>query len=167
MGGCWLSAVRICERASTAPMVNRATGEAASASRPTVLFSGAGSSSWMEDAKPPSRMAQGMGLVSMPRRAFFSATAMPCLSAPSRRESAMHSEVVITMSTSMPTMMGAAACAPSRATSSGTPMKPVLGKAATSAPKEASFQRMRWFSVTAMVKPTMTSAHSSQTVNTE
>lgn len=108
-----------------------------------------------------------MGLVSMPLSAFFSATAVPCLSAPSRRESAMHSEVVITMSTSMPTMMGAAASGPSSATSRGTPMKPVLGKAATRAPKEASFQRMRSFRVTAMVKPTMTRPQSSQTRKTE
>ena len=57
----------------------------------------------------------------------------------------MHSEVVITMSTMMVTMIGPAARGPSRATSSGTPMKPVLGNAATSAPKEASFQPMRAF----------------------
>jgi hypothetical protein len=79
----------------------------------------------------------------------------------------MHSEVVMTMSTSMPTMMGAAASGPSKATSRGTPMKPVLGKAATSAPNDASFQRMRSLSVTAIVKPTITRPHSIQTMNTE
>ena len=107
-----------------------------------------------------------MGLNSMPLSALRAATAMPCVSALSRRDSAMHSEVVITMSTVMVTIIGPAACAPSRATSSGTPMKPVLGKAATSAPNEASFQPMRRFSVTAIVKPTMVKAHSSQTPNT-
>jgi len=57
-------------------------------------------------------------------------------------------------------MAGPAAAAPSRATSSGTPMKPVLGNAATSAPNAASFQPMRWFMLTATTKPTSTSAHS-------
>ena len=40
-------------------------------------------------------------------------------------------------------MAGPAACAPSKATSSGTPMKPVLGNAATRAPNDASFHPMR------------------------
>ena len=70
----------------------------------------------------------------------------------------MHNEVVITISTTIVTMAGPAACAPSKATSSGTPMKPVLGKAATKAPKEASFQRIRLFRLTATVKATITSA---------
>ncbi len=78
----------------------------------------------------------------------------------------MHSELVITMSTTMVTMIGPAARAPSSATSSGTPMKPVFGKAATSAPNEASFQPMRAFRLMATVNPTITSAHSSQTPNT-
>ena len=42
-------------------------------------------------------------------------------------------------------------------------MKPVLGKAATRAPKEALFQSMRWLTVTATVKDTMISAHSRYT----
>ena len=42
-------------------------------------------------------------------------------------------------------------------------MKPVLGKAATSAPKEASFQPMRPLRVTATVNATMISAHSRYT----
>ena len=78
----------------------------------------------------------------------------------------MHSEVVITMSTMMVTMIGPAARGPSRATSSGTPMKPVLGNAATSAPNEASFQPMRGFRLVATAKPTMISAQSSQVKNT-
>ena len=47
---------------------------------------------------------------------------------------------------------------PSSAAIRGTPMKPVLGNAATSAPKEASFQRMRAFKLMAMLKPTTTKA---------
>jgi hypothetical protein len=57
----------------------------------------------------------------------------------------MHSDVVMTRSSQDGEMAGPAAPAPSSATSSGTPMKPVLGKAATSAPKDASFQRTRSF----------------------
>ena len=56
-------------------------------------------------------------------------------------------------------IIGPAACAPSSATSSGTPMKPVLGKAATSAPKEASFQAMRPLRVSITVKTTINNAH--------
>ena len=71
----------------------------------------------------------------------------------------MQADVVMTMSMAMVTMTGPALCAPSRATSMGTPMKPVLGKAATSAPKAASFQPMR-LRVRVTVTPTMTTAHS-------
>ena len=71
------------------------------------------------------------------------------------------------MSNSMVRMVGPAAAGPSSATSSGTPMKPELGKAATSAPSEASFQRMRWFSVMAMQTPTITNPHSRYTPATE
>ena len=66
------------------------------------------------------------------------------------------------MSTSMVRMAGPAACAPSSATSSGTPINPVLGKAATSAPNAASFQPIR-ARVSATVPPTITSAHSTYT----
>jgi hypothetical protein len=102
----------------------------------------------------------------MPLSAFCAAWATPCSSALSSLESAMHSEVVITMSTMMVTMMGPAARGPSRATSSGTPMKPVFGKAATSAPKAPSFQPMRAFRLIVTVKATITSAHSNQVKNT-
>ena len=71
----------------------------------------------------------------------------------------MHSDVVITMSMTMVTMAGPAASGPNKATSKGTPMNPVLGKAATKAPREASFQRMRAFRLTATLNPTMTMAH--------
>ena len=71
------------------------------------------------------------------------------------------------MSIEMVTMAGPAACAPSSATSSGTPMKPVFGKAATSAPKAASFQPMQPrrpnFIVNAIVSVTISSAHSTYT----
>ena len=59
----------------------------------------------------------------------------------------------------MVTMVGPAAEGPSKATNSGTPMKPVLGKAATSAPKEASFQRMRSLRLTDTLKATIRLAH--------
>jgi hypothetical protein len=72
----------------------------------------------------------------------------------------MHSELVITRSTRMVTMAGPAACAPSSTTSSGTPMKPVFGNAATSAPKDASFQPMRELRLDQTTKPTSASAHS-------
>ena len=143
-------------------MVNSATGEAASASMDTVLSSGPGRRHCRAEASAPRAIDQGMGLVSMPRSARRSATAMPWVPAPSSRDSAMHSEVVSSMSTSMVRMAGPAACAPSSATSSGTPMKPVLGKAATSAPKAASFQPMR-ARVSATMPPTITRAHSTYT----
>jgi len=75
----------------------------------------------------------------------------------------MHTELVKTMSISTMKMAGPALCAPSKATSSGTPMKPVLGKAATRAPKAASFQPMRALRVSATVPATMTRAHSTYT----
>ena len=84
---------------------------------------------------------------------------MPCSPATSMRDSATHTEEVITMSTKMVTMAGPAACGPSKATSKGTPMKPVLGKAATNAPSEASFQRMRSFRLMATLNATMSKAH--------
>ena len=67
------------------------------------------------------------------------------------------------MSAVMVQIAGPAAAGPSSATSNGTPMKPVLGNAATSAPKAASLSRSAGPSVTAMVKPTITKAHSRYT----
>ena len=93
------------------------------------------------------------------RQAFLAALLAPCSSAPSNRDSAIHSELVTSKSSRMVTMAGPAALGPSSATNSGTPMKPVLGKAATSAPKDASFQPMRVFKLMATEKPTITSAH--------
>ncbi len=104
-------------------------------------------------------MAHGMGLRTTPASALRAATAAPCSPAASMRDRATHSDVVITMSTTMVTMAGPAASGPSKATNKGTPMNPVLGKAATSAPKEASFQRMRLFRLTATLNATMTMAH--------
>jgi hypothetical protein len=91
----------------------------------------------------------------------------PWPSPSSSRESAMHSELVTTMSISMVRITMPTTSGPISAASSGTPMKPVLGKAATSAPSEASFQRMRAFMVMAMVKATITSAHTRYTPITE
>ena len=146
------------ERANTAPMVNSATGEAASPSRPTVLATGPINSKFQYENAAPKEIAHGMGLRTTPAKALRAATAAPCSPAASMRESATHSEVVITMSTTMVTMAGPAAAEPNKATKSGTPMKPVLGKAATKAPKEASLQRMRAFRLMAMLNATMTKA---------
>jgi len=141
-------------------MVNSATGEAASANKATVLATGPASSRFSHEHTPPSKMAQGSGFLSTPSRALRAATAAPCSSAASSSDRARHKEVVMTMSTVIVTIAGPAAACPSRATSSGTPMKPVLGNAATSAPSEASFQRTRALRLTATLKATMTSAHS-------
>jgi hypothetical protein len=92
IGPCSSAAARNCERASTAPMVNSATGEAASASRPMVFITGAIGCTPRPDDKPPSRMAQGIGFSAMPFSAFFAASAAPCSSALSRRDRAMHSD---------------------------------------------------------------------------
>jgi len=59
----------------------------------------------------------------------------------------------------MVTIAGPTAWAPSKATNKGTPMKPVLGKAPTKAPRDASFQRTRRFRLMAMPKATITKAH--------
>ena len=134
-------------------MVNSATGEAASPSMASVCSTGAGSVHCAQDASAPSAMAQGMGLAAMPLSALRSATPAP--PGMPRRDSAMHSEVVTSMSSAMLNITGPALCAPSKATSSGTPMKPVLGKAATSAPKAASFQPRRR-RVSATTAPTST-----------
>ena len=75
----------------------------------------------------------------------------------------MHNDEVMIKSTAKATIAGPAAAAPKSATNSGTPMKPVFGKAATSAPKDASFQPMRGLRLTATVKPTMISAQSKYT----
>ena len=155
-----VACVNACERANTAPMVNKATGDAESANKPTVLAKGPANSYDMADAKTPKLIAQGMGLASTALSAFLAARAAPCSSAPSKRDKATHSEVVITKSTTMVTIAGPAAPAPNKATSNGTPMKPVFGNAATKAPNAASSQPMRAFKLTATVKPTISKAHS-------
>ena len=75
----------------------------------------------------------------------------------------MHSELVTSRSASIVAITGPAAAGPSSATSSGTPMKPELGNAATSAPKAASRVPTRAFSETATVNATTTSAASRYT----
>jgi len=110
-----------------------------------------------------------MGLAAMPLRALLAASSAPDTPppAPSSRDSAMHSELVTTMSTMIITITGPTLLGPISAASSGTPMNPVLGNAATKAPMEASFQRMRSFSDMATANATITSAHSKYTPNTE
>jgi hypothetical protein len=75
----------------------------------------------------------------------------------------MHSDEVTTRSNAIVMIIGPAAGAPSRATSSGTPMKPVFGNAATSAPKAASFQPMRALRVNTTTPATTASAQAPQT----
>ena len=140
-------------------MVNKATGEAAAASMDTVLSTGPGNTQPMADARPPSRIDQGMGLDAMPLSELRTASQIPCPPARSSRDSAMQAEVVRTMSMAMVTITGPALCAPSSAASMGTPMKPVFGKAATSAPNAASFQPRR-ACVSSTVAPTISTAQS-------
>ena len=59
----------------------------------------------------------------------------------------------------MVTITGPAARSPINATISGTPMKPVLGKAATRAPKAASFRPMPAATDHHTVADTISSAH--------
>ena len=66
----------------------------------------------------------------------------------------MHKDEVNSKSAMMDTMAGPAELGPSKATNRGTPKKPVLGKAATRAPKDASFHRMRSFKLQATTKVT-------------
>jgi hypothetical protein len=70
------------------------------------------------------------------------------------------------MSIASATMGGPAAAAPSRATSSGTPMKPEFGNAATSAPNDASFDPVAPRCVVAIVIATITSAQSRWVIDT-
>ena len=82
-------------------MVNSATGEAASASRPDRLRHGPDRLQLQRGRHArPAAIAQGMGLSAMPLSALRAASAAPCSSALSSRDSAMHSEVVTTRSIS-------------------------------------------------------------------
>lgn len=101
--------VFICARAKTAPMVNNATGEAASASKPTVAATGVGSEKSSAEASPPKPIAHGIGFTSTPLSARRKASAAPCSSAPSSLDSAMHSDEVMTKSTAMAAIAGPAA----------------------------------------------------------
>ena len=70
-------------------------------------------------------------------------------------------------SASIEQITGPAACAPNSATKSGTPMKPVLGNAATSAPNAASFRCTRLFRLKLTVKNTMSNADVKYTSRTD
>ena len=104
-----------------------------------------GPASWMPatENSAPAAIDQGSGLLSAPRSARASAARAPRPAASCICASAMHSEVVMNRSARMVQIIGPAAAGPSSATSSGTPMKPVFGNAATSAPKAASFRCTR------------------------
>ena len=141
-------------------MVNSATGDAPSASMPIVLRAGSQSSKPVAVVKQPRKIAQGSGFFSTPFSALPMARETPCSLAPSSRDSAMHSDEVTIMSIASATMAGPAARWPSSATSSGTPMKPEFGNAATRAPKDASFQPTAPRRVVTTVSATISSAHS-------
>ncbi len=132
-----------CARHSTAPMVNSATGVAESPSMRTISFTGPGKGSDVAATIAPSAIAQGSGLLSAPRSARPKGASTPCCVAVSLAgrscARARHSELVKTMSMRMQPISGPAVFSPSRPISSGKPMKPEFGKAATSAPKAASF----------------------------
>ena len=111
---------------------------AASASMRTITSAGPDSLTSATENAAPSAIDQGSGFDSAPRSARNAATRAPCSAAPCACASAMHSELVTNRSASTLQITGPAAAGPSSATSSGTPMKPVFGNAATSAPKAAS-----------------------------
>ena len=147
-------------------MVNSATGVAASASMRTITSTGRGNSSPIAPTTAPAAMDQGSGLPATPRRALKAAARPPWPLASCACASAMHSDEVSTMSVSMVLITGPAAAGPSSVASSGTPMKPELGKAATSAPKAASFRFTRAERVNQTVPNTTSSAASVYTPST-
>ena len=110
-------------------------------SRSITLSTGPGKCQPLAPNAAPSAMPQGMGLPSTARRAWPKARRpLPRLAGLRERQAQragreqVHQQVQIT---------GPIAPWPSRASNSGTPMKPELGKAATSAPKAASLRPPR------------------------
>ena len=146
--------------------MNSAVGDAASASMLTGCSSRCGGVQPLAATTQPAAMAHGSGFVAMPFSACSAARSAPCAPAAPRRDSAMHSDEVMTMSIASAAIAGAAARWPSRPTSSGTPMKPELGKAATSAPKAASFQPTAPRRVSPTASATIASAQPSHRPNT-
>ena len=163
------SGVRVCAcwpaRHSTAPIVNSATGEAESASIFTTCAAAPGNCVAVAAASAPSAIAQGCGFVAAPRneRAItvgIGAPAAPSLRCPCACASARHSVLVRNRSTSSVPITGPAAASPNSATSNGTPMKPLFGNAATSAPKAAFFRSTPRLRAMTTVSATTSSAHS-------
>ena len=146
-------------------MVNKATGDAASASMRTTTSGGPASLRSATENSAPAAIDHGSGLLSAPRSARSSAARAPSPAASWACANAMHSEVVMNRSARMVQIIGPAAAGPSSATSSGTPMNPVFGNAATSAPKAASFRCTRSPSVKAMAANTISSAHTTYTAS--
>ena len=120
----------------------------------------------MIETSTPTAIAQGSGLDSALRIAVAAACRTLSALPVSARARPRQSELVTNRSTSRVQITGPAAACPSSATSSGTPMKPLFGKAATSAPKAASFSWTLAPCVTAMVKETITSAAARYTPST-
>ena len=130
----------------------------------TTACAGPGSARRAPAMAAPSAMDQGSGFDNAPLSARAAAArAPPGPAAPpgppsAAWASAMHSELVMNRSTSSVTTSGPTAPGPSSATSSGTPMKPVLGKAATRAPKLASLRPTRSLRLQLITTNTMSSA---------
>ena len=164
--------------------MNKAVGEAASASMAIGCIRGRGKARPSVAIAQPAAMAQGKGLLKTPRKALVAACrgletdsfldswasvgvgwALPSL------DNAMHKDEVTTMSTQMATKVGPAARGPSKLTNKGMPMKPEFGNAATNAPKDALFQshpdpplrRARFAHEKAIAKP---QAKARATINT-
>lgn len=131
-------------------MVKSATGVAESPSNLMICITGCGSVHCVTDTSAPSAMDHGSGLLSAPRSALSRPSRQ--WPAPSLCASARHSELVKKRSASTVMITGPAARSPASATSRGTPMKPVFGKAAISAPKAESLsprpQARLWVVVT-------------------
>ena len=107
---------------NTAPMVNKATGAAAAASNPTVLFNRSGNTQALAENTAPSPMPQVSGILNTLLMAFKPALRTPCTSAWSNLDMAIHTELVKNTSTNMVTMAVPTAAGPNKFSSSGKPM---------------------------------------------
>ena len=124
----------------------------------TIASIGPGSVKRVTEASAPRPIAHGSGLASAPRSARAAAARPPWPEASCACARPMHSELVTSRSISSVVITGAAAAGPSSAAISGTPMKPLFGNAATSAPNAASFKCTRGDSVARTVAATISSA---------
>ena len=109
----------------------------------TICATGPGRSQLSAANTAPTTIAHGSGLVSAPRSERSAAANIERSLSPAERcvlpcAIARQSVLVTIRSIRIAPITGPAARSPSSATSSGTPMKPAFGNAATSAPNAAS-----------------------------